>query len=186
MKKEDLIALGISEDVAEKIFAMHGKGLEPFKTKAADLQTQLENANKQLGEANTAIEGFKQLKPEELQKVADDWKAKYEQAQQDAQNQLAQVKFEHALETSLAGAKAKNIKAVKALLNTKDLKLTDDGKILGLDDQLEAIKKDSDYLFESDKVVPKIITKTNNQPVTADPIALAARKASGLPMEEKG
>ncbi len=39
------------------------------------------------------------------------------------------IKFNHAIEKALAGAKAKNIKAVKALLDMEGLKLTDEKNI---------------------------------------------------------
>ncbi|NLY77321.1 MAG: hypothetical protein GX080_04430 [Tissierellia bacterium] len=50
------------------------------------------------------------------------------------------MKFDYALEKALTVAKARNIKAVKALLDLENLKLADD-KILGLDEQLKKSKK---------------------------------------------
>ena len=48
-------------------------------------------------------------------------------------------------------AKAKNPKAVKALLDTSTVKIVD-GKLIGLDEQLTALKTSDDYLFTSDKL----------------------------------
>ena len=185
MKKQDLIDLGIAEDVAEKIFALHGKGLDPFKKQVGELQDQLKTATDQLTEANTTIEGFKKLKPEELQAAADDYKAKWEQAQTDAKTQLAALKFDHALESALTGAKAKNAKAVQALLQRDLLKLADDGSISGLKEQLEKIQADNDYLFESDKPAPKVVAGGNNQPIQTNDVMLnAARRAAGVVVKE--
>src|SRR5687767_3506822 len=96
MKREDLKKLhgdSATDDLLDKIMGLHGSDIESHKTKVTDLTTQLETAQGQLTEANTTIEGFKKLKPEELQAAADDYKAKWEQAQTDAKTQLAQVKF---------------------------------------------------------------------------------------------
>ena len=58
----------------------------------------------------------------------------------------------YAIERALTAAKAKNAKAVKALLDMEKVKL-DGEQLLGLDDQLKAIKESDPYLFgESGKV----------------------------------
>jgi len=61
------------------------------------------------------------------------------------QKAISSMRFDYALEKSLSGAKAKSVKAVRALLDTDSLKLTDDGTIEGLDDQLEAIKSENEF-----------------------------------------
>jgi hypothetical protein len=188
MKTEDLKKLlgeNATDETINAIMKLHGQDVEAHKTKVTDLTTQLEAANKQIGEANTTIEGLKAMKPDELKAAADDYKAKFEQAQADAKAQLEAVKFDHALESALTGAKAKNVKAVRALLKSDALKLTEDGKILGLDEQLTEIKKDADYLFEGEKKDPKLVIPTNNKPVTGDPMVAAMRKAAGLPTPEE-
>ena len=183
MKREDLIKLGVAEDVVDKIMAAHGKDIEDHKSKLATAQTELEGLKGQLKDAGEAIEGFKKLDIDGVKKSADEWKAKAEQAEKDAQAQIQALKFEHALDGALTGAKAKNAKAVKALLQADALKLNEDGSILGLKEQLEKIKSESDYLFESDVPTPKVVAGGNNKSVITDSVVLAARKAAGLPTE---
>ncbi|MFM8321008.1 MAG: phage scaffolding protein [Chloroflexota bacterium] len=183
MKREDLIKLNVAEDVVDKIMALHGADIEGHKTKLAATQTELDGIKKQLGEANTAIEDFKKLDVDGVKKAADEWKTKAEQAQRDAAAQLAQLKFDHALDGALAGAKAKNSKAVKALLAQDGLKYNEaDGSIVGLKEQLEKIRSENDFLFESDTPAPKIVTGGSNSQVIGDAVVLAARKAAGLPV----
>lgn len=186
MKKEDLIALGIADDVAEKVFALHGKGLEPYKTQLATAQAEAETLKTQLTEAGATIEGFKKMDVDGIKAAADDYKAKFEQATSEAAKQMAALKFDHALESALAGAKARNAKAVQALLNKELLKLNDaDGSIVGLTEQLEAIRKDNDYLFADTKEPPKIVAGGNSKSVIGDPVIDAARRAAGLVTEPK-
>lgn len=183
MKREDLTKLGLTDDaVIDAIMAAHGKDIEKHKNAADASKAELESIKTQLTEANTQIEGFKSMDIEAVKKAATDWEAKAKQAEADAATQLAKVKFDHALESSLTGAKAKNVKAVQALLNTETLKLKDDGTIEGLDDQLKEIKSKNDYLFADEKVTPKIVTSTNNKSVIGDATVDAARKAAGLPI----
>lgn len=181
MKKQDLIELGIAEDVAEKVIIAHGKDIESHKSKLATLQTEADTLKTQLAEAGTTIEGFKKLDVDGIKAAADEWKAKAEKAQTDAAAQLAAVKFDHALESALTGAKAKNPKAVQALLSTDALKDAN-GEFIAerFTEQLEKIKSENDYLFADVKEPPKIITGGNNQSVVGDAFDVAMRKGAGL------
>lgn len=183
MKREDLIKLGIAEDMVDKIMALHGADIEGHKTKLTAAQTELDGLKKQISDATATIEGLKKLDPEALQRAVDEWKAKAEQAQADAKKQLDDLRFNHALDGALAGAKAKNAKAVRALLNMDGLKLDGEGNLVGLTEQLEKIRTDNDYLFESDQPTPKITTGGQSKSVIGDPIIQAARRAAGLPVE---
>lgn len=181
MKKQDLIDLGIAEDVAEKVFALHDKGLEPFKTKLSTAETEVKGLKDQLKEASTQIESFKGLDIEGVKKSADEWKAKAETAQAEAAKQLAALKFDHALEGALSAAKVKNPRAVKALIDSNGLKFNEtDGSIIGLDDQLKKVKESDAYLFSDETPTPRIVAGGNNQPVVGNPSLDAARMAAGL------
>jgi hypothetical protein len=184
MKKEDLIKLGIEEETVQKIIILHGQDIESHKTKLTTAQTEAEGLKAQLTEANKAIEGFKGMDIEGVKKSADEWKTKAEQAAVDAQKQVASLKFDYALDGALTGAKAKNLKAVRSLLSNDVLKLNEDGSILGLKEQLEKIKSENDYLFESDTPTPKIVTGGNSKSILGDPMVDAMRKAAGLPVQE--
>jgi hypothetical protein len=182
MKKTDLIALGLTDEIAEQVIISHGKDIEAHKAKLVAAQAEAESLKAQLTEAGTAIENFKKLDVDGIKAAADDWKLKAEQAQKDAATQLSALKFDHAIDAALSGAKAKNAKAVKALLNSDGLKLTDDGSIVGLNEQLEKIKSENDYLFVSDTPTPQIVTGGNNQSILGDSTVSAMRKAAGLPV----
>ena len=186
MKREDLIRLGIAEDVVDKIMALHGTDIESHKTKQATTETELKTAKDQLIEANKQIESFKGMDIEGVKKTADEWKGKAEQAAKDAADQVATLKFDHALDGALTGAKAKNSKAVRALLDTEQLKFNDaDGSIIGLKDQLEKIQKENDYLFASDDdQPPTIVIGSNNQSVHTDTFEAAMLKGAGIQKPE--
>lgn len=183
MKKEDLTKLGIADDIADQILAIHGRDIEKHKTATTTAQTEIDALKAQLAEASTAIESFKKLDIDGIKAAADEWKTKAEQAEAARVAEIDRLKFDHALDGALTGAKAKNAKAVKALLNLDNLKLADDGKIIGLDDQLKTVKESNDYLFDSDTPTPKIVAGGNNQPVLGDAVILAARRAAGLKVD---
>lgn len=181
MKREDLKALELSDDVIEKVMSMHGKGIESLKSNLTTLQAETDGLKTQLTEAGAQIEKFKGMDIDGIKAAADDWKAKAEKAQTDAAAQLAAVKFDHALESALSGAKAKNAKAVQALLSTDALKDAN-GEFIAerFAEQLEKIKSENDYLFADAKEPPKIITGGNNQSVVGDAFEIAMRKGANL------
>jgi len=186
MKRDDLVKLGLDESAVDAVMKMHGTDIERHKTDLATAQSEVSGLKAQLTEAGTAIESFKALKPDELKAAADEWKIKAEKAQADAQAQVASLKYDYALDSALTGAKAKNVKAVKALLDGSILKLSEDGKIAGLDEQLTKIKTENDYLFSDTTPTPRIVTGGNSQSVLGDKMVDAARSAAGLPAPTQG
>ena len=61
--------------------------------------------------------------------------------------ELAQLKLDNAIDAALTAAGAKNGKAVKALIDVSKVKLGEDGKLTGWDDQIKAVQKSDAYLF---------------------------------------
>lgn len=167
MKTEFLKSLNLSQEVIDKIMAENGKDIAVEQKKAEKViqerdsyKLKAESLETQVNDANTEIQKFKDMDIDGIKKAADDWKETAEKAKADADKQISQMKFDYALSAALTGAKAKNTKAVKALLDMDGLKFND-GKIVGLDEQLAQIKADNDYLFESDEPAPEFVKGTN-------------------------
>ena len=145
MTREFLKKLGIEDkDTVDSIMAENGKDINAEKSKYADYDTtkqQLEAANKQ-------IEEFGKLDYEGVKKSAEEYKAKFEQSEKDAAAKLSKLRFDNALDTALAAEKPKNAKMLRALIEPEKLKFSEaDNKIIGLDEQLKAIRKDNAFLF---------------------------------------
>ena len=167
MKTEFLKSLNLSQEVIDKIMAENGKDIAVEQKKAEKViqerdsyKLKAESLETQVNDANTEIQKFKDMDIDGIKKAADDWKETAEKAKADADKQISQMKFDYALSAALTGAKAKSAKAVKALLDMDGLKFND-GKIVGLDEQLAQIKADNDYLFESDEPAPEFVKGTN-------------------------
>ena len=188
MKREDLEKLELSKEVIDQVMAMNGKDIEAAKAKITTIEQERDTLKNQLTGANQQIESFKAMDIEAIKKSADEYKTKFEQAEADAKAQMNQLKFDHALDGALTEAKAKNAKAVKALLNVEGLKLTDEGVIVGLKEQLEKIKSENDYLFESETKPPKVTTggSSGGTPPAGDSFLAAVLKGAGLTEKEFG
>lgn len=168
MKTAFLKGLGLEKEVIDEIMAENGRDVEAEKTKAKDLQTQLNTANNTIKERDKQLEDLKNSpdNPEELKKqiqlLQDDNKA----AKEAHEKEMKDLKVANALEKALTEAKAKNSKAVQALLELgDDVELNEDGTIKGLDEKIKALKKSDAYMFNDDKQTVKIDgTKPNASP----------------------
>jgi len=145
MTKEELLALGLTEEQIAEIFKINGKDVEKAKGDLGTKEAELASVNQQLEAANAEIDSFKEMDVEAIKKAADDYKAKYEQTKKDADAQIEALKVEHTIEGALKGAK--NIKAAKALLDVEALKSS---KNFNEDVQsaITALKESDPYLFE--------------------------------------
>lgn len=119
-------------------------------------ESEIEDLKKQLEAANKQIDEFKGMDIEGIRKAADDYKSKFEKAQKDAEEKAQAMQFDFALTNALAGAKAKNAKAVKALLDMDSLKLNGE-EIVGLKEQIEKVRAENSYLFESGEKAPEVV-----------------------------
>lgn len=110
-----------------------------------ELQGQLKERDNQLVEL-----GKKAKDSEELTNEINSLKEANATQAKDYEEKLQQQALDAKLNEALHGAKAKNPRAVKALLDAEQIKLDGD-KLLGLDDQLSALKESDAYLFAEDE-----------------------------------
>nr|BDD44477.1 scaffold protein [Bacilli bacterium]BDD44721.1 scaffold protein [bacterium] len=151
MNRDFLKEQGLSDEQIEAVMKEHGKTLNETKEKAdkvdglegqvEDLQGQIKDRDKQLKDLSAKAGDNEELQQQikDLQKANDDAQKEYEE-------QLYRQRKEAKLELALKDALAKNPKAVKALLNSEAISLDGDN-LLGLDEQLTALKESDGYLF---------------------------------------
>lgn len=148
MKKEDLIAMGLTEEQAQKVMdSLDGN----FVTKARFNEVNEENKSlkKSVSDRDKQLEDLKKSSGDNAalqQQIADLQKANADQ-QKAHEAEMNQLKLDNAIDAALTAAGAKNAKAVKALLDTSAFKMGDDGKVAGLEAALAAVQKSDAYLF---------------------------------------
>lgn len=154
MTKEQLIALGLGEELALKVAGESKKELEGYVERAKYLE--LETEKNQLAESNKSLtKNLEEVKKnvgdnEELKKQISDMQEAQKAKDKEYADNIEKIRLDNALDIALMSTGAKNNKAVKALLNLDGAKIGEDGKVVGLDEQLNALKSaaDSSFLFE--------------------------------------
>lgn len=148
--------LGLADDIVDQVLAENGKDIEKVEAKLntandqiTSLQGQLEDRDGQLKDLKKSAGDNEELK----QQIADLQKAN-EDTKKNLESQLQQTKVNSAINLALSGAKARDAKAVMPFINRDTLKLNEDGSVAGLKEQIEAVKKDKGFLFESDESKP--------------------------------
>src|SRR5690606_21874396 len=164
MKREFLKELGLADDVIEKIMAEHGKTVNSMKEeleKAKEYQQQIEDLKGQIKQRDDQLEELKKKATdnEELQQQIQALQDQNKQLQKEYEQKMQKQAFNFALERALVSAKARNPKAVKALLDIEVIKLDGD-KLLGLEEQLKKLKESDPYLFEEEQETAKPIFST--------------------------
>ena len=169
MNTETLQGIGLNDEQIRSVMAEYGKVINPLKQVQASaeqerdsLKAQLEDVNGQLSEAQKNSK-----KGSELQGQLKDLQKQFEDSKAKAEEQLQATKKDYEIAAALSKAGAKNDKAVKALLDTEKVNFDDNGKLIGLSEQLEAVKKDNDFLFadaNESNPKPTITSKGNPNP----------------------
>jgi|SRR5699024_834831 len=140
----------VIEKAGDKKIAVVSDGNWIPKDKFDTLNTTKKDLEEQLEQRDAQLEDLKKVDADGLKQKIQDLQNENKTTKQEYQQKLDQQAFDFSLERALAGAKVKNAKAVKALLDTESIKL-DGEKLLGLDDQLKSLKESDSYLFEQEE-----------------------------------
>jgi len=154
MKKEELVKLGLDEETAEKVANASAEELKGFvpKSRFDEVNNAKKTAEDTVKERDQQIESLKSagnvddLK-QQITTLQNENKAKDEAHAAE----LLKVRIDSDVEAALTEAKAKNHKAVKALLDLEKAELGDDGKVKGLREQIATLTKaeDSKFMFNA-------------------------------------
>ena len=149
MNRKDLKDLGLSDEQVDKVMAAHGKATADFKDQIGQLESSEANLKAQNAKHEDDLKALQKsvgdndaLKQtiKELQKQNDEAKSTYEA-------QILGIKRDTAIEKALSQSGAKNSKAIRALLDGDKI-VFKDGELIGVDDQLNALKESDPYMFD--------------------------------------
>lgn len=178
---EELLKDKVSTDdlkaVVDSVMDENGKDIENAKK---TLMAENENLKDKLKTTEDALKAFDGVDADGLKNQVADLTKQLEDKDKEHAQKLADMEFDSALEEAIRAAGGKSSKAVKALLEIDTLKASknqqDDIKAA-----LETLKKDSDYLFESNEPIQNPTGPTGGGGAGTDSKLAAMRAAAGLP-----
>ena len=151
----------LTKEIIDAILAENGRDIENAKKPFADY----DHIKEQLKTAQNGLKAFEGVDVAQLQGKITELQGQLTDKDKEWQGKLDAMAFDGKIKDAITAAKGKNAKAVAALLDLDALKASknQDADITAA---LEALKKDSGYLFEEEGTPPPYSagTGTGGQP----------------------
>ena len=156
MKKEDLIAMGLSEEQADALIGKYGNmiPLERFNEvneAKKELESQIGERDKQLKTLQESVKGNEDLTAQikELQEANKNATTEFEQ-------KLKDVRLTSSIKLALAG-KVHDADLVASLFDKNAIELSEDGETIekGLEEQLATLQESKPFLFIPEEKEPE-------------------------------
>lgn len=175
MKTDFLKSLGIEDkETINAIMAENGKDIARVQGDISDLNNEIKTLEKQLNDKTTEFDALKESTKDYADLSANNQKLEATNAQLVADKKQLEIERDakvseilktHAIENSVRDAKAKNTKAVMALLDMDKISYKDD-QLQGISEQLEALKtgENTSFLFGDTSTQTPAGTHVNNPP----------------------
>lgn len=184
MKREEIkeIIEGITKEQLDRIMEINGNDIEKAKSNVSTLQEQVTNLTAQLNERDKQLQELKETDKnnEKLQNKITELEQSNASVQSEYEAKIKALQDDYELEGKLRSDGARNIKAVKALLD----------KDKSYDEQIKALKENEDtsFLFQSKEVEvtpPKGTAPStgNVTPSSNEPLSLSAAISKALNMK---
>lgn len=151
--KEALTAIGLSEEQADKVVQAHADSINGKfipKSRFDEVNEQLKDVRGQVTERDAQIASLKKF-----QGSADELKAKVTELQQanakateEYESKLATVQKTYAVRSAI-GTDAQDPDLLLKLIDLDSVSATSDGKVVGVKEQVDALRKDRPYLFKT-------------------------------------
>lgn len=183
MKREDIkkIFENATDEQISAVLDINSADIGGAKKK---IEEERDNYKRQLDTAMQKLDGFKDVNVEELKGQIATLTTTLANEKANFEKQLADRDFDDLLNGAISASKAKNVKAVRALLDVEAIRASknqsDDIKAA-----LEKVREENDYLFTSDEPIdnPNFTGMTGGG--TGADVSDAMRAVMGLPPEKK-
>lgn len=143
VENSEEIIKNIKKGIGEKFVSK-----EDFNNK----NNEVKDLKDQLADRDRQLESLKKVDPKQLQEEIETLKESNANKQAEFEKKIHTIKVESALDKALLSSGAKNIRAVKALLDidVENVKLDQSGNLENILTLIEGIKTSDPYLFESE------------------------------------
>lgn len=151
MERSKLVDLGLTEEQVNGAMKLFNADIDPLQSKVQSLTSENETLTGQVSDRDQEIEklGKQSDNSQKLNNQIIDLQDKIKANDKASADKLNEVQTDNAIQLALLGANVQDPKAVIPFLD-KDSLVLKDGKLKGIDKQIETIKADHEFLFKSD------------------------------------
>lgn len=171
----------LTKEVIDAIMDENGKDIEAAKKPYADYDAIKE----QLQTAKDGLKAFEGVDVAQLQGEITKLQGQLTDKDKEWQGKIAGMEFDSKVKDAITAAKGKSAKAIAALLDLDELRKSKDQET-DIKAAVEALKKDSAYLFDAEGNPPPYAGGTGKDPITGKYDAETAKimRAAGLDPEK--
>lgn len=177
MERSELEKLGLDKANIDKIMTLNGVDIEKGKKQAQSLQKQLDEANAQAKNYKDSISNFdtkvKDLEgklstnkdaSEQLAEFKKNLKSDQEASKKAFEAEKSNLAKSYEIKLAAQAAHAYDAGIVASQIDADKVSIGSDGKAIGIQDQLKAVKEAKPFLFEPDKQKPSGSSAPNGNP----------------------
>lgn len=154
MTETQLKELGLDEATAKKVADASATELKDYipKHRFDEVNNENKTLKSNAEENKKALEALKASSgdAEEMKKQIETMQEESKEAEKKYLKEMNEVRMENAIKLAIHGL-AQDEDIVSGLFDKSKLILGDDGKVTGLEDQLETFKKDKPFLFKKEE-----------------------------------
>ena len=166
----------LTPEIIDAIMAENGRDIEAAKKPFADY----DSIKEQLQTAKDGLKAFEGVDVAQLQGQIATLNTQLADKDKEWQEKLDTMAFEGKVKDAITAARGKNVKAISALLDMDALKASKNQDV-DIKSAVEALQKESGYLFEEEGNPPPYAGGTGKNPAGKYSAEIAAiRAASGL------
>lgn len=129
------------KEILDEIMRLNGNDINKYKDNEQELKNNVKELTETLEKANADLEELKKVDPSKLQEEIDRLKAENKNASKDFEAKLAGIQLKSAVKDALHTAEAKDVDLVIRNLDMDKVSLDAEGKLVGLDEQVKALKE---------------------------------------------
>ena len=169
--------IDVSPDKADSLKTAFADEIGKITSK---LETERDSLKDSLKTAQDTLKSFEGVDPDKLKGEVETLKKSLAERESEYNAKISDMEFNSVLDTAISASKAKNSKALKALLDVENLKASKN-QTEDIKTAIDKIKAENDYLFESDEPIKNPVAPTSTNTKT-NPLQ-AMRSAMGLKQE---
>lgn len=149
MNRKQLEELGLEKEAIDTIMDLNGQAINQAKAEAEEAKATATNLQAEIDKREADFEELrnKAKDTEELESKLSTLSSEYDEYKQTTAQREQEIKVNSALKLALAKSGTIDEVALKAHLNLEDVKLSEDGALEGIDEQLTTLKEEKAYLF---------------------------------------
>lgn len=149
MNREELKALGLTDEQIESVMKAHGTVVNTTKQELSDVTSERDALKETVKDRDTQLDALKDIKPEELKQQIADLQAANETKDTEHAAAMKDVQLSNAIKLALAN-NVHDVDVAATLIDKEKLVVGNDGAIVGLEEQVNSLKESKSYLFVQD------------------------------------